>query len=654
MFRSSRPRTPLLTAAAWQRVLEFSAVAAGGMLAAVSAGGWIGSTALAPALGIEATVIHTGALLCILTGGLVSATGLLAIHSRWRGRQRMDQSLTGSMVRGAELLPVASYDRSTGERPIFYRISAELESMLGYSQADWLSDARLWTKLLHTDDRERVAAERAHHLEVGQHFVSEYRLRSRDGRVVWVRDQAIILREDESGKMVQRGVLIDITERKQVEEALEHQALHDSLTDLPNRTLLYDRLQQAIIQARRDGKPLALLLMDLDRFKEVNDTFGHQYGDLLLRQVVAHLRYVLRESDTVARLGGDEFAVILPGDDMRGASLTVEKLLHVLRQPYSADDHVLDIGASIGIAIYPDHGHDAHALLQRADVAMYVAKRRDCGYAIYEPTHDPYTPSRLTLVRELRDAIDHDELVLHYQPKAHFRSGGSNHVEALLRWHHPDHGWIQPAEFISLAEHAGLMKPLSVWVLNTALRQSHVWREAGMDVSVAVNLSARTLHDPDLVATIQGLLEKWQIAPGRLELEITEGALMDDPSGAMDTLTRLHGMGVLISIDDFGTGYSSLSYLTRLPADQIKIDKSFVLDMIRNHDSAFIVRSVIDLGHNLSLRVVAEGVENQETWDLLDSMGCDVAQGYHLSRPLPAAEIGRWLIEPRQPVPCAS
>jgi diguanylate cyclase (GGDEF)-like protein/PAS domain S-box-containing protein len=582
-----------------------------------------------------------------LAGALVLVLGIATLLAR---RDRPRHARLGGRHAGQsamEQLPVAAYVQPVGDRrPVSY-VSPEMEMLLGYAGADWAADARFWAKIIHRSDRERVLAERAHAAEAGQRLVSEYRIRTRDGRTLWVRDEAVIVGGEPGGQGAQHGILIDITERRRAEEALEHQALHDGLTDLPNRTLFHDRLQQAIIQARRDGKPLALLLMDLDRFKDINDTFGHQYGDLLLRQVVAHLRYVLRESDTIARLGGDEFAIILPGDDARGATLTVEKVLHVLRQPYSADDHLLDIGASVGIALFPDHGHDSHTLLQRADVAMYAAKRRDIGYALYEAHQDPYKPSRLALVRDLRDAIEQDRLVLHYQPKAHFNAGLRHHVEALLRWHHPDQGWVAPEDFIPLAEHAGLMKSLSMWVLNSALKQCHVWLEEGIEVTVAVNISPRTLHDPALVETIEGLLDRWRVPARCLEIEITESALMIDPARAMDTLSRLHAKDVCISIDDFGTGYSSLSYLTRLPADQIKIDKSFVLDMARNHDSAFIVRSVIDLGHNLSLQVVAEGVENQETWDLLAGMGCDVAQGYHLSHPLPASEISRWLSQPQ-------
>jgi diguanylate cyclase (GGDEF)-like protein/PAS domain S-box-containing protein len=538
-----------------------------------------------------------------------------------------------------ERLPVASYiGPIAGGGSVSY-VTPELESLLGYRREAWSEDPRFWSKLIHTDDRARVLAERAHFLEAGQRFVSEYRVTAGDGRVIWLRDEAVVAREQPSGSAYQHGVMIDITERKAVEEALEHEALHDSLTELPNRTLFLDRLRQAIVGARRDTRELALLLIDLDRFKEINDTFGHQYGDLLLRQVVAQLRGVLRESDTVARLGGDEFAILLPGADRRAAEWTVSKILQVLGRPFNAEGHVLDTGASVGIALFPDHGQDAHGLLQRADVAMYGAKRSESTCVVYEAHRDPYSPSRLSLVRELRAAIENDGLILHYQPKTQLKTGCSRHVEALVRWNHPERGLVPPEEFIAVAEHAGLMKKLSLWVMNAALKQCHEWHVSRLDISVAVNISARTLHDPKLIDQVQELLRKWDVAPRWLEVEITEGALMADPPGALRTLTRLHEMGVCISIDDFGTGYSSLSYLTKLPADQIKIDKSFVLDMAQNDDSAFIVRSVIDLGHNLSLEVVAEGVENQETWDLLEDMGCDVAQGYLLSRPVSATEI---------------
>lgn len=578
----------------------------------------------------------------LFTGGILLFLAAWSVLELAYGRRKSGSEPARSDNGAHEQLPVASYKGPIEERPIITYVSPELEELLGYSMDDWASDPRLWSRLIHAEDRERVLTSRAHHLCTGDRFVAEYRIMTRERRVVWVHDEAVVIGSAATAGFV-HGVMIDITERKQAEEALEHQALHDNLTGLPNRTLLHDRLQQAIIAARRDSKTLALLLMDLDRFKEINDTFGHRYGDLLLRQVVNQVRDALRESDTVARLGGDEFAILLPSVDGRGAVRIVEKMLALLRQPFRAEGHVLDVGASIGIALFPDHGHDAHTLLQRADVAMYMAKQSDLGYAVYQANQDPYSPSRLALIRELREAIDADKLVLHYQPKADFQNSTAGHVEALVRWYHPEQGPVPAKEVIALAEHAGLIKPLTLWVLEAALRQCRGWRSAGLDITVAVNLSPRSLHDPDLVETIRGMLEARNVSPNWLEVEITENALMADPVGALNTLEKLHGMGVCIAIDDFGIGYSSLAYLKNLPVDQIKIDKSFVLDMADNRDSRHIVQAVVDLGHRLNLRVVAEGVEDRHTWDLLSGMGCDSVQGFLLSHPLPAADATRWL-----------
>ena len=441
------------------------------------------------------------------------------------------------------------------------------------------------------------------------------------------------------------GVITDITERKRAEEAMEHQALHDTLTDLPNRTLLHDRLQHAVLAAQRHNDPLALLLMDLDRFKEVNDTFGHHYGDLLLRQLGPRLQSALRESDTVARLGGDEFAVLLPATDRLGATSVAEKLLSAIEQPFALEGHSFEVGASIGIALYPMHADDTTTLLQRADVAMYLTKRAGSGYTVYAPEEDQYTPKRLTLVSDLRRSIEQNQLDLHYQPKVDIRTGSISCVEALARWRHPEHGFIPPEDFVPQAEHTGLIKPLTTRVLNGALHQCRAWYDARLQVGVAVNLSTRNLHDQHLVAMIARLIRTWAISPTWLTVEISESAIMTDPVRGMVVLTHLHEMGVKISIDDFGTGYSSLAYLTRLPIDELKIDKSFVLNMRASSEDASIVHTVIELGHSLGMQVVAEGVENRETWDLVAELGCDLAQGYYVSRPMPADECARWLRE---------
>jgi diguanylate cyclase (GGDEF)-like protein/PAS domain S-box-containing protein len=447
------------------------------------------------------------------------------------------------------------------------------------------------------------------------------------------------------GKRSFTGFLRDTTERRRTEAALTYRALHDAVTDLPNRHLLRDRLQQAVLVARRHGQPLSLLFMDLDRFKDVNDTLGHHSGDLLLQQVSKRIRGMLRQSDTIARLGGDEFGVVLPATGAAGAAQTAERILKSLKQAFVMEGHVFEIGASIGIAVYPHHGEDVSTLMRRADVAMYMAKRTESGSSIYSPEQDENLPSRLLLTRELRFAIESGQLLLNYQPKVDLQSRLTGHAEALMRWRHPDRGMIPPDGFILLAEETGLIRPLTAWALGEALRQCQTWRNLGLDIKVAVNLSARTLHDSQLLNTISELLEVWEAAASSLEVEITESAIMIHPDRAMRTLTQLHSMGVSISIDDFGTGYSSLGYLKRVPAGEIKIDKAFVLDMATNRDDASIVRSVIDLSHNLGLQVVAEGVENKQTLDMLTDLGCDMAQGYYLSPPIPPAQFVSWLGE---------
>ena len=433
--------------------------------------------------------------------------------------------------------------------------------------------------------------------------------------------------------------------RRHVEQALEYQALHDALTSLPNRVLFQDRLERALPVARGEAGHLAVLLLDLDRFKEVNDTFGHRHGDLLLQQAALRLQSGVRESDTVARLGGDEFAVLLPATERSGAVAVANKILESLQRPFVVEREALRIGASIGIARYPEHGKDATTLLQHADIAMYVAKRGRRGFAVYTAEEDDHSPSRFALGVALREAIEQDQLLVHYQPKINIRTRQVDMVEALVRWQHGERGLLLPAEFIPLAEETGVMKALTQWVLREALRQCAWWRDVGVDLCVAVNISTQSLHDPELGKTIARLVEETTVEPWRLTVEITESAIMVDSVGAVATLARLHEMGVRIAIDDFGTGYSSLAHLRHLPVDEIKIDRSFVVDMLANANDGHITQSVIDLGHNLGLEVVAEGVEDQGTWERLVAMGCDQVQGYYLSHPIPASELTSWLTD---------
>ncbi|HTN43381.1 MAG TPA: PAS domain S-box protein [Nitrospiria bacterium] len=441
------------------------------------------------------------------------------------------------------------------------------------------------------------------------------------------------------------AIVRDITERKTQAAALEYQALHDTLTDLPNRTLVLDRLRQALHAAGREGKPLALLLMDLDRFKDVNDALGHHHGDLLLKQVGPRVLSALREADTIARLGGDEFAVLLPSTDINGATVTAQKILEALDRPFAVEGFFLEIGASIGIALFPEHGEDVDMLMRRADVAMYSAKQSSSGFAVYISEHDRHSPRRLALMGELRHAIERREFLLYYQPKVDLKTQRTIGVEALIRWKHPQHGLVPPDDFITLAEHTGFIKQLTLWVLSDALRQWKSWNQAGIDMPVAVNLSARNLQDLQLPDQFAELFRTCDMASRSLELEITESAIMADPARAMEILKRLRALDIRFSIDDFGAGYSSLGYLKKLPVDAVKVDKSFVMGMVANADDAVIVRSTIDLAHNLGLKVVAEGVESRETLDRLSAMGCDAAQGFYLSRPIPAEDLTRWLSE---------
>ncbi|MBI3596220.1 MAG: EAL domain-containing protein [Nitrospirae bacterium] len=432
-------------------------------------------------------------------------------------------------------------------------------------------------------------------------------------------------------------------EHRQAEETIRYLAYYDPLTGLPNRTSLLDRLHLAITEGSGQKKSVALLLMDLDHFKEVNDTLGHHRGDILLQQVGSRLRAVLRPSDLVARLGGDEFAVLLPLASSQHAAQVAQKILEALEPPFMIDGLPVAVEAGVGIAVCPDHGTNPNSLMQRADVAMYAAKQTGSGYIVYDTHYDRHSPRRLSLIGELRQAIERDQLFLHFQPKIDLKTRRVIGVEALVRWRHPEHGFVPPDQFIEPAEQTGLIKPLTLWIFNAARREGLMWQQAGIHLSMSVNLSARNLHDPHFPDQISEILQTTGGKPDELELEITESAIMNDPARALEAITRLRAMGIRFAIDDFGIGYSSLAYLKRLPVDAIKIDKSFVINMIENQNDAVIVRSTIDLAHNLGLKVIAEGVEKQDIWDRLSALGCDAAQGYYMSRPMPAEELTRWL-----------
>jgi len=433
---------------------------------------------------------------------------------------------------------------------------------------------------------------------------------------------------------------------KQIAALERHNALHDALTNLPNRTLLHQRLEAALDSARVGQRTMAVLLMDLDRFKEINDTLGHHIGDRLLQQVAPRLRGVVRGPETVARLGGDEFAIVMPVADLDAATQLARRLLDAIEQPFRVEQHNLGIGLSIGICLYPEHGQDSETLLQRADVAMYVAKRNASGYAVYDSKQDQHSLSRLKLLNELQGAIEAGALVQYYQPYIGIERGVPTALEALARWDHPEYGLIPATDFIPLAEQAGLIQSLTRWALSTAVSNLAVWRRQGIDCQVSVNLSIKDLQSPTLPDTVRALLKEHAVAPDRLALEITEGSVMTDEQRVVENIARLNRLGVSILIDDFGTGYSSLSRLRQLPIDAVKIDRSFVLDMIEDEHDAIIVRSTIDLAHNMGKKVVAEGVETQDVLDILEILHCDYAQGNFIAAPMLAADVPGWLRNP--------
>jgi len=518
--------------------------------------------------------------------------------------------------------------------------NAAFAALSGYTVAELLT--LFFRAFIAPEDMERGGMHFAHVLAgEPQHDIALI-LRRKDGDSRAVSITAIPIMVDGSVVGVY-GIAKDVTAHNAAQRTLRHQATHDALTDLPNRAQLRERLAHAWAA----GAPPALLLLDLDGFKEVNDTFGHSQGDALLREVARRLRGAVRRGDTVARLGGDEFAVALPGADVAAAEGVASALHRVLDAPFHIGDHLLQRGASVGIAPAPTIDDDSamDTLLRHADVAMYVAKRERLGQQVYDPALDTYSPERLGLIAELRAAIAAGALTLYYQPQADLASGRVRGVEALVRWPHPERGLIPPDAFIPLAEQTGLIAPLTDWALGEAIRQCSEWRRAGLALTVSVNLSVWNLHDVGLPDRIVALLQTHAVPPASLRLEVTETALMADPERALTVLTRLAALGLGVAVDDFGAGYSSLAYLKTLPVDELKIDKGFVHELATDATDTAIVAATVGLGHALGLRVVAEGIEDRASWDQLAGMGCDVAQGYYLSRPQPADALARWLRE---------
>jgi len=474
-------------------------------------------------------------------------------------------------------------------------------------------------------------------------ITTDFRVADDGVEPVWVRIRGFIVCENEE-VIRMSGSVMDISGEKLQSAHLEHQVMHDVLTGLPNRSLMNDRLDKQLASARRSMEPFAVLMIDLNRFKDINDSLGHAVGDELLKTVGGRLSDSVREQDTVARLGGDEFAVLLPNTPVNGAETLARQLSESLsRQPIMLHEHSFIIEASIGVALFPDHGDSAESLLQRADMAMYTAKRGKLDFTFYSAAENAGALGRIELENDLREAIEKDGLELHYQPKVDILTKKVIGAEALIRWTHPEYGSIQAGQVAELAERSGLIHKFSAWVIRRASLQSSAWGDINMPLKIAVNLSVWNIQNPHIIEVVKRGLEESRVPPDMIEFEITESAMIVDPIKAHKTLHELSDLGIDFSVDDFGTGFSSLSYLKRLPVQSVKIDKSFVRDMVTDAADRSIVQSIVDMAHNLGLLVVAEGVEDYAMLDLLTEMGCDQAQGYLFSPALPPDEFERWV-----------
>ena len=515
------------------------------------------------------------------------------------------------------------------------------ERMYGRPVCDFFADSSLWSRLVHPDDRDRVKGCFGA-LAINDAVTIEYRIVRPDGSERWLEDRARVSSGLDGTPLRIDGVASDISERRSHAERIAYQANHDALTGLPNRNLLSDRVSQALAQARRTDQHVALLFMDLDGFKFINDSYGHAFGDALLCTIAARLEVVVRESDTTARLGGDEFVILLPGmARSEDAAQVASKVLDAFKVPFSQDGRDLHLTASIGISVFPQDGDSCDLLLQHADVAMYRAKANGRnGFQSYSIEMGAQAQERMELERALRGALERDELALHYQPQVNRKDGRIVGVEALLRWHHPTLGMVSPARFIPVAEETGLIIPIGEWVLRTACAQANSWHAGGhTGLCVAVNMSAKQFQQQDVPALVRDVLGCTRLPAQCLELELTESALMHDTDATVETMRQIKKLGVRLSLDDFGTGYSSLSYLKRFPIDVLKIDQSFTFEVTSDEGAASITRAIIAMARSLNMTTVAEGVETKEQLEFLGALGCDVMQGFHISRPLPVSQI---------------
>jgi diguanylate cyclase (GGDEF)-like protein/PAS domain S-box-containing protein len=552
-------------------------------------------------------------------------------------RKRAERRLGAAQQRFRTLvdqIPAVTYIDPVDDPETSLYTSPQIEKMLGYTAEEW-REGKLWPKCLHPDDRERIlAADERFEAEGEEPFSEEYRLLARDGSVVWVHEEAVLLRDEAGEPLYWQGVIYDLTERKALEERLEHRAFHDYLTDLPNRQLFVDRLQKALHRTRRKrGRKVAVLFTDLDEFKIINDSLGHEAGDALLTLVAQRLKRCLRPEDSLARFGGDEFVVLIEDiEDPEVAVRIAERITEELKRPFFLEGRELFAPSSIGIGLGDARTKTPETLLRDADTAMYRAKEVGGTFRVFDPAMYERAKGRLELEADLRRTLEapQERLPVFYQPMVSIPNGTIVGMEALLRWAHPEQGLLVPPGFIPMAEETGLIVPMGRWVLDEACRHAREWQERypkGAQLTMAVNISARQLRYPELVGEVEHALRKAALDPGSLTLEITESVLVEDEGSSAGTLQRLKELGVRLAIDDFGVGYSSLSYLRYLPLDQLKLDRVLVGNLDTDDKKLAIVQAAVDLGHALGIEVVAEGVETREEFEELRKLGCDFGQG---------------------------
>jgi diguanylate cyclase (GGDEF)-like protein/PAS domain S-box-containing protein len=558
------------------------------------------------------------------------------------------QTKYGALV---EQIPAIVYVDLADEQMTTSYVSPQIEALLGYTQQEYIDDPALWAAMLHNDDRDAAIRAYTCGRDSGEPFDLEYRLIARDGRTVWFRDSAVVLHDEAGHPQLVQGVMLDITERKSAEERISFLAYHDKLTGLPNRAMFDELLDLALARAKRSDQGVAVLSVDIDNFKLINDSLGHEVGDALIVKLAGRLKDATRDVDLVARPGGDEFLLLLGDLDRTppmpgaqdGASIAAEavagRVQHAFRDPFEVGGTELYLSASIGISVFPEDAGSVVELMKNADTAMFRSKKTGPGSYLVYTMEGTDALTRLSLSTRLRRAVKQEQWALHYQPLIELATGRMYGVEALIRWPEPNGGLVQPGEFIPLAEEMGLIEAIGDWVVEEICRQDSKWRAEGLELEIAFNLSPRQLWQPDLINKIVSPMVIAGMDPARITVEITESTAMTDPDRTARILQELHERGLKLAIDDFGTGYSSLARLKHMPVDILKIDRSFIRELDKDRDAGSMVSAMISLADNLGMVSLAEGIETEGEWFFLADRGCALGQGFLFSRPVPPTEI---------------